>query len=536
MAQINTIRLPFKGTWEKLRFYASTIAALLTVLVGLPLYVYSASEQQIVSFNERVAVRFARHVLSRSDRVATEFQSGFSLLEAAHEKNPCSDQAMKLMRTLVLRSSNISLAGYVDRNTVRCSSLGLQDGGMDIGPITFTGAYKTRTNVHISRAPGMPFIVVEENSWVLFMLESRPIDIPGGDGIAMATYSTIGRRLRVSRGEIKPAWVQKGKPGQDVTFIDNGRIVAIAESERFPSGAVVALPMASFTLNGMPMSLIAAGLALLAGGSLAAWIVLIARDHLFLSRRSLQRALERNEFVMVYQPIVNLQTRRWVGAEALIRWRRSAKLEIPPDLFIAEAERSGLIHRVSRKMMQLVGTDAAGILANERKFYLSVNLAGDDFRTQDIVRHIRALLTRSGAQPDQIRIEITERSVLDEVSAKSVIKEIRTMGVNLIVDDFGAGFSNLKYLTSFRFDALKIDKDFVRGIGTGALTGGVAAHIINIAKSLDLDLIAEGVETEAQATSLRKAGVKFAQGWLFAKPLSAVDLAAALKSRLDSSK
>jgi sensor c-di-GMP phosphodiesterase-like protein len=530
MAQINTIRLPFKGPWERVRFYASTIAALLAVLGGLPLYVYSASEQQIVSFNERVALRFARHVLNRSDRVSTEFQSGFSLLEAAHEKNPCSDEAMKLMRALVLRSSNISVAGYVDRNTVRCSSLGLQGGGMDIGPVTFTGAYRTRTNVRIPPAPGIPFIVVEEDSWVLFMLESRPIDIAGGDGISMATYSTIGRRIRVSRGEINPEWVQRGKPGQDITFVEKKRVVAIVQSERFPSGAIVALPVTSFTLVGMPMSFIAAGLALIAGGSLGGWIVLIAKDHLFLSRRSLQRALERNEFAMVYQPIVDLQTRRWVGAEALMRWRRSAKLEIPPDLFIAEAERSGLIHRFSRRMMQLVGTDAAGILANERKFYLSVNLAGDDFRTQDIVWSIRALLKQSDAQADQIRIEITERSVLDEVSAKSVINEIRAMGVNLIVDDFGVGFSNLKYLTSFQFDALKIDKDFVRGIGTGALTGGVAAHIIVIAKSLDLDLIAEGVETEAQATSLRDAGVQFAQGWLFSKPLSAADLAMQLKA------
>ena len=524
------MRLPFKGAWEKIRFYGVTVAALLAILVGIPLYVYSTAEQQFITFDERDAVRFARHVLSRSDRISMEFRSGLALLEAAHDSKPCSEEAMMLMRVLVLRSPNISLAGHVAQNTVLCSSLG-RDGGMDIGPVAFTGAYKTRIDVHIPMAPGISFIVIEEDNWVLFMPDIRPIDIPGGDSVSMATYSTIGRRIRASRGAIKPEWMQKGKPGQEVTFVEDGRVVAVLQSERFPSGAIVALPMTRFTLGNVPMSLIAAGIAFLAGCSLAAWIILIARDHLVLSRRSLQRALERDEFSMVYQPIVDLQTGHWVGAEALMRWRRSARQEIPPDMFISEAERSGLIHRFSRKMMQLVGADAPRILAHERNFYVSVNLAGDDFRTREIVSLIGALLKRSHAQPDQFKIEITERSVLDEASAKSVINEIRSMGLNLIVDDFGAGFSNLKYLTSFQFDALKIDKDFVRGIGTGALTGGVAAHIINIANSLDLDLIAEGVETEAQATSLRNAGVRFAQGWLYSKPLSAVDLALRLRGR-----
>jgi sensor c-di-GMP phosphodiesterase-like protein len=226
--------------------------------------------------------------------------------------------------------------------------------------------------------------------------------------------------------------------------------------------------------------------------------------------------------------VVDLRSGAWVGAEALVRWQRPDGEEVSPDLFVPVAERFGLIQQLTRRVCELCVQDLHSLLAQHPDFRVSINLSAEDFSSPDITLHLRDLLARSGLPTRQFQVEVTERGLLDQNTARDVLQLLRASGIRVAIDDFGTGYSSLGYLTSLDVDSLKIDRIFIETIGVGAATSHVVAHIIKMAKSLGLDMIAEGVETDTQADYLRTQVVQYAQGWLYARPLSPQDLGAAL--------
>jgi sensor c-di-GMP phosphodiesterase-like protein len=184
--------------------------------------------------------------------------------------------------------------------------------------------------------------------------------------------------------------------------------------------------------------------------------------------------------------------------------------------------------KVTERLLDLVGTDAAGLFTRHPDFYLSVNLSAEDLGSVRTVGRMMRLIERTGARDGNILIEATEHNLLPSEANRRVLRDLRAQGLRLAVDDFGTGYSNLSYLQSFDLDALKIDKVFIDTIDTGAAASNVISHIIALAQDIGLDLIAEGVETQAQARFLRDRGVRCAQGWLFAKPMPFAELAARL--------
>jgi sensor c-di-GMP phosphodiesterase-like protein len=152
-------------------------------------------------------------------------------------------------------------------------------------------------------------------------------------------------------------------------------------------------------------------------------------------------------------------------------------------------------------------------------FHVGINISSHDIRSGQLPALIQQLKTTTGAHGKQILIEVTERGFLDDEEALTTIRKIRECGVRVAIDDFGTGYSSLSYLTKFQLDYLKIDKTFVDSVGTDAVTSHVAFHIIEMAKTLKLDMVAEGVETQAQADILQSRGVNHVQGWLFSKSL-----------------
>ncbi|HEK1688152.1 TPA: EAL domain-containing protein [Pseudomonas putida] len=251
------------------------------------------------------------------------------------------------------------------------------------------------------------------------------------------------------------------------------------------------------------------------------WLVL----QLILQRRSmsseLQQALRRGELQVLYQPIFELDSRRCVGAEALVRWRRPDGSLTSPELFIPLAENTGQIRQITDFVLQRVLEQLGQLLRANRHLYISVNLAACDVMVPRIGRVAARLLAHHRVSATQIAFEVTERGLIDVVVARDNLQALRSVGHQVLIDDFGTGYCSLAYLQTLPVDCLKIDKAFIDALGHDAASSGVAPHIIRMAHDLHLRVIAEGIECEDQAVLLNSEGVHYGQGWLFAHPLNA---------------
>ncbi|WP_028695796.1 EAL domain-containing protein [Pseudomonas cremoricolorata] len=243
---------------------------------------------------------------------------------------------------------------------------------------------------------------------------------------------------------------------------------------------------------------------------------------------ALQQALRRGELQVLYQPIFELASRRCVGAEALVRWHRQDGSLTSPDLFIPMAENTGQIRQITDFVLQRVLEQLGHVLRANRQLYVSVNLAACDVMAPRIGLVAARLLARHRVSATQIAFEVTERGLIDVVVARDNLQALRASGHQVLIDDFGTGYCSLSYLQTLPVDCLKIDKAFIDALGHDAASSGVAPHIIRMAHSLHLRVIAEGIECEAQALLLSSEGVNYGQGWLFAQPLSAQQFIALL--------
>jgi len=304
--------------------------------------------------------------------------------------------------------------------------------------------------------------------------------------------------------------------GQPAAALGASPLTLTRRSGLFDVTATVLVPQSAIWTSfrsELPM-FAAAGILL---SALLVWLASrLGTDRQLLSR-GLKAALRRDELEVHYHPLIDIQNDRCVGAEALIRWRHPHRGLIRPDLFIPAAEESGLIIPVTRWLMHRVRDDFEEIEL-PRDFHISINLAPVQLRDNTIVDDIRAIFSGRNLSPALLVLEATERFPIDDAGRK-VIDALRTMGPGIALDDFGTGHSGLAYLQKFHGDYLKIDASFVQAIGTDAVTRTVVDSIINLARELDMEIIAEGVETVAQLDYLRQRGVPYAQGFLFAKPL-----------------
>ena len=247
----------------------------------------------------------------------------------------------------------------------------------------------------------------------------------------------------------------------------------------------------------------------------------------------LRRAVERGEFALVYQPKYHLADCRPSGAEALLRWKHPERGMVSPGEFIPVLEETGLIVPVGEWVLRRACSDlkawqAAGVPAGP----VSVNLSARQFRQQQLDRRIKALVASAGVDPSLIELEITESQLMqDPDQAIRVIRALRDAGMRIAIDDFGTGYSSLAYLTRFPVSSLKIDRSFVKDMLRDTGDGTIVRTVIEMAHSLGVTVIAEGVETEEQAAFLRLLRCEQAQGYLFARPMSAEELAQRLASQ-----
>jgi len=256
-----------------------------------------------------------------------------------------------------------------------------------------------------------------------------------------------------------------------------------------------------------------------------------AMAHLNL-RSGLHRALERGEFQLYYQPQVDLRDGRLLGAEALIRWNHPERGLVSPAEFIPVAEDSGLIVPMGDWVLREACRQAALWQAHGRGMTVAVNLSPLQFRRGDLEGGVRQALSESGLDPTLLELELTESILIqDHQTVMEVARRLGDIGVQLSIDDFGTGYSSLAYLKRFQVDKLKIDQSFVRGVQGDAENAAITQAIIQMAHSLNLLVIAEGVEEDDAAQLLRGQGCDLAQGYLFGRPMTAQRFEALLSER-----
>lgn len=245
----------------------------------------------------------------------------------------------------------------------------------------------------------------------------------------------------------------------------------------------------------------------------------------------LRMALERNEFELFYQPQVLLSTGKVVGNEALIRWRHPVRGLLPPIHFIEIIEESGLIVPIGKWVIEeACRQQMIWMKSGLEPMCMSVNISAMQFYQSDFCEMVKSIVMESGIQPEHLELELTESVCMHDVaSVLNPLKELHEFGIKLAIDDFGTGFSNLSYLNKFPIDRLKIDQSFIRHIESEPVNIEIVRAIVALGRSMSLELVAEGVETDSEMNLAESCGCEFVQGYRFSKPLPADQLEAWLK-------
>jgi diguanylate cyclase (GGDEF)-like protein/PAS domain S-box-containing protein len=245
-------------------------------------------------------------------------------------------------------------------------------------------------------------------------------------------------------------------------------------------------------------------------------------DALHQLEHDLRDALSRDELEVHYQPIIDIKTRKPIGAEALARWRHPQKGFVPPDEFIPIAEETGLIIPIGEWVLQKACADA---MTWPPYLKVSVNLSPVQFRKCNLLDVILCALVESGLPPERLELEITESVLVEnEVDVLATINQLKNLGITIALDDFGTGYSSLRYLTKFPFDKIKIDKSFTQNLTKRAECATIVSAVRALGRGLNIVTTAEGVETERQFDMLAAAGVNLAQGYMFGRPCPASEL------------
>ena len=499
----------------------AVILALIGIAIPLSATVY-LSWVRAVQFEQNHLTFFAQRALERAHISLRDASNTLKQLD--HESFlPCSPDHIRQMRVATMTTRSVDDIGYFEDGYLKCTSTGMMIDKIALAPEQFTADDGIRFSLTMTPllSDGRRMIGLAYNAHKALLDPARFADIILADDMQLAVVLSDGNPLG-SVHEPDPAFVKTlvTSPGSNP---DDAILHAIVKK-----GDLVAVTMEPD--KNLFKQLQQELLVLLPLGILMA-IFMVSVVVWFSRRRlsplgELKIAVERKEFVLHYQPIVSLKTGACIGAEALVRWQRPDGSMTRPDLFIPLAEESGLIMQITDQVIDMVIRDLKPMLIAHRNIHIAVNLSAQDIKSGRILEVLQSKLLGTGIYNNQILLEATERGFMDIDSARGTIDTARKRGHSVAIDDFGTGYSSLSYLQGLPMDALKIDKSFVDTIGTDAATASVTTHIINIAKTLNLQIVAEGVETQAQADYLIARDVEFGQGWLFAKAMPVADFIA----------
>ena len=468
---------------------------------------------------------YSSDLIAHSDEYAAELGN----IRKAFNPSPypfCSQQEITLMQALTFRSLQVKEIGRTHEGKFYCSAfVGRLDVPKLLPPLTMT----TSGGMH-----------VYSDSRLTFAPTARGTILEGGDVDVVLSPNAFDHWNRPHVRYM--VVVVNGKTGQ-MAYLAGSRLNVdlpwiLTQKETHKEGnlyrsrcsihydvCVVTEESASEILGGNRALLLEYG----GMGGVAGFGLGLALGQFYLRRIGLaqqfRRALRKGALELVYQPILELPSRACAGAEALTRWSDEEGNAISPEIFIRIAEDRGMIGELTAFVVRRAMGEVGWILRKNPELTLSINIAASDLEGDDLFLLLNEHVRRAGIEPRQIALELTERSTTDLDVVRRAVLRLHQEGYQIHIDDFGTGFSSLAYLHELAVDAIKIDRTFTRTIGTDAVTASILPQILSLAESLQLDVIVEGVETEAQAAYLIGAGKDMqAQGWYFGKPVTASEL------------
>lgn len=511
------------------RFFAvASVPLLLAALVPIAASLYvaqgKARDAEIAHLTS-----LANDVLHRG--VASRQQMIVALDDLDGDPHPhCTPASIARMQQLVSTLFHLQGVGAEKNGVLICSTLnsGSKPVAINGEHVFASGGLSTWINARLSFAPNQPLHIYARNGHAVIIHPGIVADIPGlGPGESLGLLVSEPRALLQTQGPFDKHWLNLYTPHANSLVETDTHYVVYRASKESNIAVFAAAPKAPINEGLKAQALILAPLGLMASAIFALGVVVLTRWRLS-PGVGLRAALDRGEFFILYQPIVDLATGRWVAAEALLRWRRSNGTLVPPDEFIADAEKAGVITLFTRYVMDGVLADLPELIKACPDFHVSLNLSSQDLVADGPVQYLRQRLGAMELPPGALMLEVTERGLVNIETARPVLQMARQMGVSIALDDFGTGYSSLSMLESIDIDALKIDRIFIASIGVEAAISPVTTNIIKMAQMLGLEIIAEGIETQDQVDFLLAYGVRQGQGWMFARAMPQHELLAGI--------
>lgn len=298
-------------------------------------------------------------------------------------------------------------------------------------------------------------------------------------------------------------------------------VIASAASQRYPLRIAVATPVIAVARANATL-FIYANIAGLAIALVAAAVSVLLNRRSGGPIREIADGIRKGEFVPYYQPVINISNGRLAGCEVLVRWKKPDGRIVPPGRFVALAEASGEIFPMTLSLMETARDDLADLYSERPTLKLGFNLCAGHFEDLSLIGEVERIFLGSALNMTQLMFEVTERQPLQDIErARQIIAKLQSLGARVALDDVGTGHGGLSYLLKLGVDVMKMDKMFVDAIGTDRYSVAIVDSMVKLAEDMNLDLIAEGVETFEQVEYLRNKGVRLAQGYVFAPPLPA---------------
>jgi sensor c-di-GMP phosphodiesterase-like protein len=518
----------------------SSIAASLRItgiaLMPVLISVYVAWSSSIRTERSDLIAK-ANTVANRTSKILSETVTELTSLEASGAFT-CDGDSIRAMRASMLRLNYARSVGAINGSLIICTAHAhhseasrMEGAPGSLGSPDWISSSKIRFWAGVDavqfleqQSSSQKFVVVATSNLFAAVGADQLVDASFPDTDLEVTVS-----MRPGAGDQRPrvlihAGPDGNVPGKAFDHVSgdvadrDGMFYVRASIPEHPLQVVIGRPRSHF-LDVLRGQLWGYGLiGLMIGGLLYGVVTAIFKRESSLYGQ-IKRGIRDAEFCNYYQPIIDMNTGRCIGAEALVRWRKPDGTMISPAVFISVAESNGIVKEITRQVIRNTIRDLGHLLSRRKELSVGINLSTDDLIDPTTLATIQDALRGTGVDPHQIKIEIVERAFANDQECREAVSRFRKAGHKVFIDDFGTGYSSLSYLQSFELDGLKIDKSFVDVIETETVTSGVIHHIIEMARTLGLDIVAEGVESEQQKEFLKKNGVMHGQGWHFSKAI-----------------